>query len=147
MNEYETVYVLQPDLAATGLKKVKEKVEKALIAGKAEILVNEDWGKRKLAYNIGKFQFGHYIYFNYSGDGHFINELERILRLDELVLRFLTVKLSKEARSSKGKTKKVTQPEEFKMVFDESRPFRSSDKQISRRRDDSLKGEKNAKEI
>lgn len=147
MNEYETVYVLQPDLAATGEKKVKDKVKKVLSAGKAKVLANEDWGKRKLAYNIGKFQFGHYLYFNYSGDGHFISELERILKLDELVLRFLTVKVAKEAHSSKGKTKKVTQPEEFKMVFDESRPFKGGDRQGGRRKSDSLKGEKNAKKI
>ena len=83
MYEYETISILKPDLPADRLTKLTDRVQKILVEGKAELLDHRDWGKRKLAYRIGKLHFGHYVYFNYVGNGQFITELERILKYEE----------------------------------------------------------------
>ncbi len=91
--EYETVYILKPDLPADRLTRVSEKVNKIIKEQGGEVLLEKDWGKRKLAYLIAKGAFGHYFLFNYQGNGAFIGDLERTLKYEEDVLRFLTIKL------------------------------------------------------
>ena len=113
MQEYETIYVLQPDLPNARQSKVLEKVSKILKDNKAKVLEQKDWGKRKLAYPIRKFEHGQYIYFNYSGEGTFIPDLERTLKLEESVLRFLTVKNRPLTATGKSKKpQKVTHPDD-----------------------------------
>ena len=108
MAEYETVCILKPDLAAGRIDKVKDKVHKVFADAKGEILLENDWGKRKLAYRMEKCLHGQYLYFNYKVDGSAIAELERILKYEEEIIRFLTVKIV-----PRGKAKRVTQaPEE-----------------------------------
>lgn len=106
--EYETVYVLKPDLPAARLTRVQEKVNKIITENGGEIILEKDWGKRKLAYKIAKGQFGHYFFYNYKGTGAFINDLERTLKYEEDVIRFLTVKLDpRKAGSGKGKVNAI----------------------------------------
>lgn len=123
MNEYETVCVLQPDLAPARLDKVREKVQKILGDAQASVLNVNDWGKRKLAYRVDKYTFGHYLYFNYSGNGKFIIDLERALKYEEDVLRYLTVKMPKQVDADKPK--KVMQLEETAFSFGDTRQSNS----------------------
>lgn len=117
--EYETVCVLKPDLPAARLVRVKEKVGKIITDQGGELLVDKDWGKRKLAYKIEKNQFGHYLYFNYNGSGVFISDLERTLKYEEDVIRYLTVKLDTR-KTSVGKGK-VSMLEEGKLKNEDLR--------------------------
>ncbi len=122
--EYETVYILQPDLPAAKVDKVRDRVLKILTENKAEVLHQKDWGKRKLSYRIGKYLFGQYFYFNYLGEGQFIQEVERILKYEEDVVRYMTVKMEiANEKDRTGKLKRVTLPEEAKLKTDDSRPF------------------------
>lgn len=57
------------------------------------MFVNDNWGQRKLAYPIQRHNSGFYVYFNYAGPAELPAELERIIRLDDSIIRFLTVKL------------------------------------------------------
>ncbi len=93
---YETVFITRVDLTDDALKALKDKVMGIISAYKGEVIYQEDWGKRKLAYPINKETRGHYTYIVYTADGDVVAEIERNLRLHDHVVRFLTVNLSKE---------------------------------------------------
>ncbi len=93
MNEYELICIIKPDLQASRLEKINEKIKKVLDEGKGKILDQKDWGKRKLAYTIGKENYGQYLYFTINSGGEQISNLERVIKYEEDVMRFLTVKL------------------------------------------------------
>ena len=91
MREYETTFIVQPEISDEGAQAIVERLEKTL-ADKGETrLYLEDLGKRKLAFEINKFHKGHYFVLGYLGTGASVPELERALRLDESVLRFMTI--------------------------------------------------------
>jgi len=92
-NEYETIYIARPDLTDDVMSKITTRFELVITGNNGTILVNEDWGKRKMAYTINKHQRGHYIYLNYVGPAVLVAEVERTLGLEDQLLRFLTVKL------------------------------------------------------
>ena len=91
MREYEFVYVIQPDAEPERVAEIHARVESDIEGGQGRILLRDDWGKRRLAYEIQKFQKGHYFLVEMLGDGKFISELERGMRLDPDVLRYLTI--------------------------------------------------------
>lgn len=90
---YETTFVTRVDLTDEALGKIKEKMASVVKDFDGEIFHSEDWGKRKLAYRINKESRGHYTYMAYTGNPGVVAELERTLRLQESVVRFLTVNL------------------------------------------------------
>lgn len=92
MNEYETIYVTRPDLDAAEQTRLDEKFE-SVISKDGTILVKEVWGKRKLAYEIKKHTYGNYTYVNFVGPADIPTEIERSVRIEDNVIRFLTVKL------------------------------------------------------
>jgi len=99
LRESELVYVVQPDAEPEREAEVHGKVDEVVSATDgAEVLMRDDWGKRKLAYEIAKFQKGHYFQVNYLGSGGEVAEIERRLRIDPDVLRFLTIQASPEVR-------------------------------------------------
>lgn len=93
---YETTFITRADMTDDGLKTLHEKLVGILPAYHGELVLTEDWGKRKLAYPIQKEGRGHYSYIVYSGKGDIVHEIERNLRLNEFVIRFLTVNLETE---------------------------------------------------
>lgn len=93
LNEYETIYVARPDLTEDVMTKLTSRFEQLVGENAGTILVTDDWGKRKLAYPISRHQRGHYIYLNYVGPAAIVAEVERNLRNEDQLLRFLTVKL------------------------------------------------------
>ena len=92
MREYDTTFIVQPEISEESREAMLEKLRGVLERSGAIPLEVEDAGKRKLAYEIGKFQKGHYLSLLYLDAGKSVAELERALRLDESVLRFLTVR-------------------------------------------------------
>lgn len=94
MRRYETTYILRPNLGEELFSEIIDRTN-AIITNDGGAIINlERLGNRKLAYEIKKENFGQYIYFDYAAQGSTIQEMERIFRLDDRVLRFLTVKLS-----------------------------------------------------
>jgi small subunit ribosomal protein S6 len=91
VREYETTFIIQPELSDEGVAQVCARVEDVLEKQGAIKLFYDDMGKRRLAYAIKTFQKGHYLTLFYLDEGKAIGEIERTLRLDESVLRFLTV--------------------------------------------------------
>jgi small subunit ribosomal protein S6 len=98
---YETTFICRSELSDEGLKTLQERLNGVVASFGGEIILTEDWGKRKLAYTISKETRGHYSYLVYTGQGTVVHEVERNLRLHEHVLRFLTVNLEKEFDSEK----------------------------------------------
>lgn len=96
LNEYETIYVVRPDLTDDVMTKITEKFASVVTERGGTMLVSEDWGKRKLAYLINKHQRGQFIYLNYVGPAVLVGEMERNLGLEDNLLRFLTVKLGED---------------------------------------------------
>lgn len=94
MRKYETVFISDPDLQDQTRKDLFEKVRN-IIAKEGGILTNfDDWGNKKLAYEIKKKLRGHYVCVTYGGTGRLIKELERNFRLTDDVLKFMTILLS-----------------------------------------------------
>ena len=93
---YETTFITRSDLSDDGLKALNERLAAVVANYKGTLVIHEDWGKKKLAYPIAKESRGHYTYLVYSGTGDVVAEMERNLRLNEHVMRFLTVNLARE---------------------------------------------------
>lgn len=90
---YETTFITGPELSDDGLKVIQDRLLQVILQYKGEVVLTEDWGKRKLAYPIQKEVRGHYSYLVYTGEGDVVHEIERSLRLNEHVLRYLTVQI------------------------------------------------------
>ncbi|HHW81437.1 MAG TPA: 30S ribosomal protein S6 [Bacteroidales bacterium] len=95
MNNYETVFILTPVLSDAQMKEAVEKFKTLLTDKGAEIINEESWGIRKLAYPIDKKSTGFYIMLEFKADPSLIAGLEVNFRRDERVLRFLTTKHDK----------------------------------------------------
>lgn len=94
MRHYETTYILRPNLGEDQFTEIIDRTN-SLITNDGGTIINVDrWGMRKLAYEIKKEVQGYYVHVNYAAPGHTINELERIFRIDDRLLRFLTIKLN-----------------------------------------------------
>ncbi len=122
MNNYETVFILNPVLSEDQAKDTVDKFVKVLTSHKANIINVEQWGLRKLAYPIQKKSTGFYNLVEFTAAPETIAVLETEYRRDESVMRFLTTALDKFAveynnrrrkgEFNKNKEKKVTKREE-----------------------------------
>lgn len=97
MNNYETVFILTPVLSDAQVKEAVDKVKTLLANEKAEIVNEEDWGLRKLAYPIEKKTTGFYQLIEFKANPETIATLETQFRRDERVIRFLTFRQDKYA--------------------------------------------------
>lgn len=93
---YETTFITRAEMTDDALKALQERLSGIVTAYKGELVLQEDWGKRKLAYPIQKETRAQYTYVVYTGTSDIVHEIERNLRMNEHVLRFLTVNLEKE---------------------------------------------------
>ncbi len=109
MNQYETVFILTPVLSDVQVKEAVEKFKGILTAVGAEILNEENWGMKKLAYQIEKKSTGFYQLLEFKAEPTVIEKLELNFRRDERVIRYITVKLDKYAAEYAAKRKSVKQ--------------------------------------
>ena len=91
MREYETTFIVQPEISSEGIEAICGRLDGILESQGAGRLLYDDLGRRRLAYEIRKFQKGHYLTLMYLDEGQVVPEVERTLRLDDAVLRYLTV--------------------------------------------------------
>ena len=143
MRMYETIFIADPDLQDEVRKDLFEKFKNILVQ-EGGILANfDDWGNKKLAYEIAKKSRGHYVCMTYGGTGKLITELERNFRLDDKVLKYMTILLEKdvdpealkqqidaeakaeaeataEAEAAKAEEPKVEETEEVETATDEN---------------------------
>ncbi|MGN0086431.1 MAG: 30S ribosomal protein S6 [Alloprevotella sp.] len=97
MNQYETVFIMTPVLSDQQMKETVEKFKDVLTSNGAEIINEESWGLKKLAYPIQKKSTGFYQLVEFKGEPTIVDTLEVAFRRDERILRFITVKMEKYA--------------------------------------------------
>jgi small subunit ribosomal protein S6 len=93
-NEYETVIIIRPDLDDTATYGIVEKLEQVVTGAGGHLLIRDDWGKRKLQYPIQRHLKGHYVLLSHLAPPSLVTELERRIRIEDSIIRFLTVKLA-----------------------------------------------------
>ena len=97
MNQYDTVFIMTPVLSDQQMKETVEKFKGVLAAQGAEIINEESWGLKKMAYPIQKKSTGFYQLIEFKAEPTVVDKLEIAYRRDERVIRFITVKLEKYA--------------------------------------------------
>ena len=107
MNQYETVFILTPVLSDVQMKEAVEKFKGILAAEGAEIINEENWGLKKLAYPIEKKSTGFYQLIEFKAEPTVIQKLEVNYRRDERVIRYMTTKLDKYAVEYAAKRRNV----------------------------------------
>ncbi len=112
MNHYETVFILTPVLSEAQMKEAVEKFKTVLTEGGSTIVNEENWGLRKLAYNIQKKSTGFYTLIEFDGEPTIVKKLETAYRRDEKVLRFLTFRLDKYAAEYAAKRRSLRKAKE-----------------------------------
>ena len=96
MRKYETVLISDPDLSDQNRSDLYDKIRNIITNEKGILFDVDDWGNKKLAYEIRKKLRGHYACITYGGTGDLVNELERNFRLTDDVLKFMTIVLSED---------------------------------------------------
>src|ERR1700722_3658455 len=89
--EYETIYILRPDIDSDTAERVQARVSEVVGRESGQLVKVESWGRRRLAYPVAKHRKGVYVYVKYVGKGGLVQEVERNLKLADSVLKFQTV--------------------------------------------------------
>jgi len=112
MRRYETIVIVDPDLGEEQRGPVFDRIRE-LIPQKGGLLVAfDEWGGRKLAYEIKKKQRGYFVRVDYCGGGDLVSEMERQFRIDDRVMKYMTVLLEKERKPSR--LRKPRPPKQWK---------------------------------
>lgn len=106
MNQYETVFILNPVLSDEQIRETVDKFTGLLESRGADIINKENWGLKKLAYPIEKKKSGFYNFIEFTAPGEEIEQYEVELRRDERIMRFLTVRNDKYATAWAEKRRK-----------------------------------------
>ncbi len=97
IKQYETVFIATPVLSEAQMKEAVAKYTELITANGGEIVYQEDWGRKELAYPIQKMTSGFYYLIEFKADPQFVNTLETQYRRDERIIRFLTFAMDKDA--------------------------------------------------
>lgn len=91
MKRYETIVIIDPDLSKEAEAPIFERVNDLIPQYEGFLIETDDWGTKKLAYDIRKKNRGHYVRLDFCGGGALIQEMERFFRIDDKVMKFMTV--------------------------------------------------------
>lgn len=97
---YEVMYIVNPDTADDKIAKLNEAVEKLITKEGGNVVKIDDMGRRKLAYPINKKKEGYYVLFEIEGTGQEIAELERRMRVNDMIIRFMTVRVDEDRKAA-----------------------------------------------
>ena len=110
MNQYETGFVIAPNLSEEEISALIVQMAEVISAKKGRMIKQDLWGKRKLAYPIKNFHEGFYVFFNYEGTPVVPAELERKFKQTDSILRFMTVRKSSGDLMKSRKKEKTEEP-------------------------------------
>jgi small subunit ribosomal protein S6 len=136
MRKYETVIISDPDLQDQARTDLLDKVRNIIARENGILLDVDDWGSKKLAYEINKKLRGHYFCLTYGGTGDLVKELERILKLSDDVMKYMTILLStdetaeslaKEAQDAEAARAQAAAPQEAEETTDSKTDDDTSD--------------------
>ena len=92
MKAYELLYIIRPDLDEEATTALVDRLSGLVASNGGDNLTVEKWGKRRLAYEIQDYKEGQYIRMNFEGEGRTSQEIERVMKISDDVIRFLTVR-------------------------------------------------------
>jgi small subunit ribosomal protein S6 len=107
MRRYETFVIIDPDVSQEQRDLLRDRVRELITQMDGMLVFEDDWGDRKLAYEIRKKQRGYYVRFDYCGGAELVNEIERFFRIDDRSLKYMTVLLDRDADLEKIKEEKA----------------------------------------
>ncbi len=121
MRRYETIFIIDNDLSEEGRLPIFEKLKSLIRQHNGLQVMVDEWGTKRLAYEIKKKTRGYYVCLDYCGSGTLVNEIERFFRIDDHVLKYMTVLLDKDvdiesvkeeiAKAEETKTPQVDTPD------------------------------------
>lgn len=94
MRRYETIFIIRPGAGEEEINKVIESTRQIILDEKGSIIELNRWGMKKLAYVIKKESLGYYVFCDFAGTPAAVAEIERKFRIDDLVLKYLTIKIA-----------------------------------------------------
>ncbi len=103
MRRYETMIIVDPDLSDEQREPLLERIEETISARDGVLVMFDNWGNQKLSYEVRKKARGHYVRIDYCGEGELVAELERTFRIDDRVMKFMTVLLEENVDPEKIK--------------------------------------------
>lgn len=95
MNKYETVFIVDPDVTEPDQEAIIDRIRSQISRDNGRLVLFDDWGVRKFAYEIQKKKQGRYIRIEYAGSGELVHAIERIFRMDYRVIKFMTIHMEK----------------------------------------------------
>jgi len=107
MRRYETFVIIDPDLSQEQREPFIGRVEELIAQIDGFLVKTDDWGERKLAYDIKKKGRGYYVRFDYCGLAPLVNEIERFFRIDDRALKYMTILLNGDVDLEKVKEEKA----------------------------------------
>ena len=96
LNKYESIYILKADMEKDEMTTLIEKFKTLVESAEGKIESVEEWGTKKLAYPIQKMEQGYYVLMNFEAKPEFIVELERVYKINDNVIKFITVRKDEE---------------------------------------------------
>lgn len=132
MREYDTTLIVQPEITEEARETLIARLRGILERAGAVPLEVDDMGKRKLAYEIKRFQKGHYLSLFYADSGKAVSELERALRIDESILRFLTVRQDTDVDDIEARKAKAVDLEKLRHEKAAERAVREAEERAAR---------------
>ena len=121
MRRYETIFIIDNDLSEEGRSPIFEKLKDLIQQHDGLQVMLDEWGTKRLAYEIKKKARGYYVCLDYCGSGPLVNEIERFFRIDDRVLKYMTVVLDKDvdienvkeeiAKVEEAKTAQIDKPD------------------------------------
>jgi small subunit ribosomal protein S6 len=97
---YEVMYIVTPDAADDDVTKLNDSLQTIITDQGGSVVRVDDMGRRKMAYEINRKKEGYYVLFEIEGSGREIAELERRMRVNDLIMRYLTVRVDEERKTA-----------------------------------------------
>ena len=141
MREFETTFIVQPEISDEGLAAIRARLDGILARHGSVRLMCDDLGRKRLAYEIRRFQKGHYLELLYLDQGPVVPEIERALRLDDSVLRFLTVQVAPHVEDIEKRKAEAAALEEERARKAAERAAREAEEEAARAAEETAGGD------
>lgn len=151
MKRYETIFIVDPDLSDEERSPLFERLTPLFSQMEGFLLTVDEWGIRKLAYEIKKKARGYYVRLDYCGTGNLVNEIERFFRIDDRILKYMTILVDPEANLDRLKAELAeaeAEKERAKQVAEsDTEPKTNQDPESNESPEDMTQAENNAEEL
>jgi small subunit ribosomal protein S6 len=95
LNQYETAFIIEPNAESQDIERIIEEVQNLISGSGGEVTNVNNWGKKRLAYEVKGNKDGNYVFIDFAADPQFIQRLERYFGLTEQIIKYMTVRAEK----------------------------------------------------